>query len=47
MNERDFPEREALKWSPLSIWLWIAVGYLLLLYVALRWGGPAVMDALP
>ena len=47
MNERNFEQRETREWSPLAAWLWIAVGYMLLLYVALRWAGPAVIDALP
>ena len=47
MDVRELYERERPKWSRASLWLWILVAYVLLIYVSLRWGGHDAVNLLP
>jgi hypothetical protein len=47
VDVRRLYERERSKWGRLALALWMVVAYLLVLYVALRWGGHGAENILP
>ena len=47
MDVRQLYERERPRWGRLALALWLVVAYLLVLYVALRWGGHGAENILP
>ena len=47
VDVRQLYERERPRWGRLALALWLVVAYLLVLYVALRWGGHSAENILP